>query len=158
MERFASLFAWIKNLAICVKTLSSLHSRVENLERTIPKRDFDVSSKALLSGGYQDRVHAAMILRNLALQNPSEFHVDVMHLFNAALAYPLKYADSNPKSGVDPYSPDAVYIMKSIVSRTAEQMKAEEEGGYTFRLNPNSPFEYRDGCFYFEGKRLDQNP
>ena len=157
MDWIADFLVWCRKAWDFMKALFSLPHRVEALEAAIPDGQFDVADELLLGGGFKDRQRGAMDLWRLARRCPCRFHVDAMHVFNAALAYPLHYAKGHAKSGVDPHSPDAVYIMDAIMNRSPEQVEAEKRAGYTFALNPNSPFEYKDGRFYFGGECISGN-
>ena len=78
-----------------------------------------------------------------------------MRAFTSRLSYPSFYGSRHEEAGqTDPSSPDTVAIMEAIVSRTDEQIGAEKAADYKFTLNPNSPFEYRVGAFWFRGNRL----
>lgn len=139
-----------------MKALFSMPERVKVLERLLPAANFDAAA-ALLNGTHFDRVRGTMQLDKLAREHPAELHVKVMEMFSAFLAYPPTYGQKHPKAGrVDPYSQDIAWVMRAITSRTPEQLLAEEEAGYSFRLSANSPFEYRDGCFYFGDEKLTE--
>ena len=126
-----------------------------NLVRGFP--DFDKAISLLNDESHLVRETAARDLAELAKLRPSRFHVRTMRAFTSFLAYPPYYGSRHERAGqIDPYSPDTVAIMEAIIARTEEQRKAEGDAGYEFSLNPNSPFEYRDGSFWFRGGRLTQ--
>jgi len=78
-----------------------------------------------------------------------------MKTFASFLAYPPHYGSGHEKAGqINPYNPDTLGIMRAIVSRTDGQPKAGRDTNYRCSLNPNSPFEYRDGGFWFRGEPL----
>lgn len=128
-------------------------SRRVDLTRGLP--DFDKTVRLLSDRNHLIRERAVRDLAEMAAARPSKFHVKVMRSFGGVLAYPPFYGSRHEKAGqTDPHSPDTVAIMEVIVSRTDEQIKAEKDVAYEFSLNPNSPFEYRDGAFWFRGERI----
>ena len=117
--------------------------------------DFDKAISLLNDPSHFVRERAAGDLEELAKLRPSKFHVRAMKAFASFLAYPPSYGSGHEQAGqIDPYSPDTLAIMRAIVSRTDGQLKAERDVNYKFSSNRNSPFEYRDGGFWFRGERL----
>lgn len=138
-----------------MKGLFSAPRRLERLERLVSEREFDTGAEQLKARDHIDRTRGAITLDKLARAQPAVFHVDVMDMFNARLAFPAHYGEGHPDAGhTDPHSPDTIRIMRAIVSRTDEQMGAEMAAGFEFKLSPNSPFEYQGGSFYFESELL----
>ena len=100
------------------------------------------------------RVSSIIMLGILAREDPKEYHVAVMRIFEIFLTWTTVFGSSEEGIGVvDVESNDIAEARRFVENRTKKQMRAEGKADYEFSLRGESPFYIgSEGKLYLKNK------
>lgn len=99
-------------------------------EQNLLNRQFQSSVEMLGHESMTVRLGGITSLTEMALRNPEQYHVRVMMIFVAFLAYPPKYKGGINRGRIAFDSNDIIEIIKAIESSSSLQRKVEREQGF----------------------------
>ncbi len=119
--------------------------RYQTADRQLLQERFQTASKLLAKERMKDenesgmiRVSSVVILGKLAQEEPEEYHVAVMRIFEIFLTWTTVFGPE--RRVVDPEANDVVEAIRFVETRTKRQKAAEKKANYKFRLRGESPF------------------